>query len=165
MSPWFKRLVRYAGDDPELAIKKLEGYEVFKDEDADNTEIVVYWCEDPLVTKVRNAGFVPEEILEGQLDIEFSDSLNVQMMLQQHFADNAISYTINILPEKMPPEDEMEDMLIKALPYIKGTTVFPERSRKNSPIQPITKSQFDAHEGRKEITQVEEECKGACPIK
>jgi ribonucleoside-triphosphate reductase len=86
-------------------------------------------------------------------------------MLQTNYADNAISYTINMLPEMMPSEEEMEEQLIEALPFIKGTTLFPEKSRKNSPFQSITKEEFDAYQGQKEIMQVEDECKGACPIK
>jgi adenosylcobalamin-dependent ribonucleoside-triphosphate reductase len=164
MTPWGKRLVRYSVDDPELKVKREEGYEVFPDEDAKNTDIVVYWFEDPLVAKVRAAGWDPGEILEGQYDISFGDSLNVQKMFQEFYADNAISFTINMLPEKMPSEEDMERMLIEALPNLKGTTVFPEKSRKNSPIQPVTKAQFEAYTGRKETIQVESECKnGSCP--
>lgn len=162
MTPWGKRLVRYSVDDPELAVKRSEGYEIIPDDDAKNTDIVVYWFEDPLVAKVRAAGW-DVSILEGQYDVSFSDSLNVQQMFQEVYADNAISFTINMLPEKMPSEEEMEELLIKALPNLKGTTVFPEKSRKNSPIQPVTKEQFDSYTGRKEIIQVEDVCKNGCP--
>lgn len=161
---WFKRLVRYADTDPELAIKKAEGYENFPDEDAKNTTIVVYWCEDPLAAKVRAAGWDPGEVLESQYDIPLETSLKVQAMLQEHYADNAISYTVNLRPEDMGSEVEMEKTLMAHLPYLKGTTIFPEKSRKNAPIQPITKEQFEAYQGRKEISQVEDVCKGGCPI-
>lgn len=165
MTPWGKRLVRYASDDAQLAIKRSEGYEVFVDPDAKNTDIVVYWYEDPLVAKVRNAGFDPAEVLEGQLDVSFWDCLQVQKMLQTYYADNAISFTINVLLERMPDEESMETMLMTVFPFLKGTTVFPEKSRRNSPIQPVTKEVFDAYQGRKEISQVEDECKGACPVR
>jgi ribonucleoside-triphosphate reductase len=164
MTPWGKRLVRYSVDDPELAVKRAEGYEVFPDDDAKNTDIVVYWFEDPLVAKVRAAGWDPGEILEGQYDVSFSDSLNVQKMFQELYADNSISFTINMLPEKMPNEEEMEALLMEALPSLKGTTVFPEKSRKNSPIQPVTKEQFESFTGRKETIQVEDVCKNGCPV-
>lgn len=164
ITPWGKRLVRYSIDDPELAIKRAEGYEVFPDEDAKNTDIVVYWFEDPLVAKVRAAGMDPAEIMEGQYEIPFADSLAVQKMFQTLYADNAISFTINMLPERMPSEEVMEAQLMEVLPFLKGTTVFPEKSRKNSPIQPVTKEQFDSFTGRKEISQVEDVCKTGCPI-
>lgn len=166
MAPWFKRLVRYSSDDPELKIKKSEGYESFVDEDSKNTEYIVYWCEDPLVAKVRSAGMDPKEILEGQSDINFNTSLRIQAMVQETFADNAISFTINLEPDSMPTEEDMEHDLINNLRRLKGTTVFPNKSRRNNPIQPVTKAQFDAYAGPKEIAQIEDECKGgACPIK
>ena len=162
---WFKRLVRYSDLDPELAVKRSEGYEVFPDEDAANTSIVVYWCEDPLAAKVRAAGLDPAVVLESQYDISFETSLKVQAMLQTHYADNAISYTVNLRPEDMGTEEEMEAALIKHMPTLKGTTVFPEKSRKNSPIQPLTKAQFDAYQGQKQVTQIEDECKNGCPVR
>ena len=165
MSPWYKRLVRYSDMDPELAVKKAEGYEVFQDPDAKNTQIVVYWCEDPLTAKVRAAGWDVDEILEGQYDISLGDSLRVQKMLQQVYADNAISYTINLPSDFGMAEEVMEDYLMEFLPHLKGTTVFPNKSRRNAPFQPITRAEFEAYQGRKEVFQVESECRGGCPIK
>jgi ribonucleoside-triphosphate reductase len=162
---WFRRLVRYASMDPELHIKKLEGYETIIDDDAKDTEIVVYWCENPLVAKVRTMGFEPDEILESQYDVKLQDSLAIQAMLQEVYVDNSISFTINMRPEDMPSEEEMEARFMEYLPRIKGTTFFPEKSRKNSPIQPITKAEFDAFKGRKEITTIETECRTGCPVK
>ena len=166
MAPWFKRLVRYSSDDPELKVKKSEGYESFVDEDSKNTEYIVYWCEDPLVAKVRAAGMDPRDVLEGQSDIGFETSLKIQAMVQETFADNAISFTINLEPDSMPTEEEMELALVSNLKILKGTTVFPNKSRRNNPIQPVTKAQFDAYIGPKEIAQIEDECKGgACPVR
>ena len=165
MSPWFKRLVRYSSDDPELAIKKSDGYQTFPDEDAKNTEIVVYWCEDPIVAKVRAAGEDPSTVLEGQSQIDFASSLRIQTMFQECFADNAVSFTVNLEPDSMPSEEAMESVLMEHLHRLKGTTVFPNKSRKNNPIQPVTKEEFDRYNGPKETYQVEDVCKGACPIK
>jgi ribonucleoside-triphosphate reductase len=166
MYPYFKRLVRYSNMDPELAVIKSEGHEVFIDEDAADTSIAVFWCEDPLVAKVRAAGWDPNEVLESQFEIPFETSLKVQEMLQTEYADNAVSFTINLLPSQLPSEEGMELLLLKHLPNIKGTTVFVEKTRKNAPIQPITKSEFELFSGPKEVTQVEVEClNGICPIK
>lgn len=164
MAPWYKRLVRYFSEDPELALKKEEGYETWKDQDAANTEYVVYWCEDPLASKLNTMGIDPEKILESQYEVSFGTSLKVQAMLQDVYADNAISYTINLKVDQVS-EEEMEAQLFDVLPHLKGTTFFPEKSRKNAPIQPITKAAFDSYQGRKEISMVEEECRGGCPIK
>lgn len=165
MAPWFKRLVRYSDMDPELAVQKLEGYEVFPDPDAKNTSIAVYWCEDPLVGKVRAAGWDPDQLLEGQYDVPFEDSLRVQAMMQDLYADNAISYTVNLSADRwMPSEEEMETLFMKYLPRIKGTTLYVDKSRRNSPIQPLSKEQFDAYTGRKEVTIIEDICKNGCPV-
>lgn len=165
MAPWFKRLVRYSDMDPQLDILKSSGIDVFTDDDAKSTSIATFWCEDPLVTKVRAMGYDPADVLESQYEISVETSLATQAMLQEHFVDNAISFTINLKPEDMPSEEDMEALLIGYLPKLKGTTVFPEKSRKNSPIQPITKQQFDEHTGPKQVTAIEVECVGGCPVK
>jgi adenosylcobalamin-dependent ribonucleoside-triphosphate reductase len=163
-APWYNRLVRYSTMDPELAVKKLEGYEVFTDPDAKNTDIVVYWCEDPLVTKVRANGIDPD-VIEAQDEISFADSLAVQAMLQEVWANNSISHTINLPLEKMGTEEEMEEMLMSFHSRLKGTTIFPDKSRRNAPLQRLTREQFEKHAGRKEISMVEVECVGGCPVK
>lgn len=165
MAPWFKRLVRYSDMDPRLPVLRMEGIEVFPDDDAKNTSIAVFWCEDPLVAKVRAIGFDPADVLESQYDISMETSLATQAMFQDVYVDNAVSFTINLRPEDMPNEEAMEGLLMKYLPRLKGTTVFPEKSRKNTPIQPITKADFDAHLGPKQITAIEIECVGGCPVK
>jgi ribonucleoside-triphosphate reductase len=162
---WFKRLVRYSSMDPELAVKKLEGYPVYPDTDARNTEIVEYWCEDPLVTAVRAQGFDPAELIEAQDDISLETALNVQSMLQEVWANNGISYTINLPMDNMPSESEMEATLMRFHSRIKGTTIFPDKSRKNAPLQRLTKQEFDAYPGNKEVMTVENVCVGACPVK
>lgn len=161
----FKRLVRYADTDPELAIKKMEGYKTFVDPDARNTEIVEYWCEDPLVAIVRSKGMDPDEIIESQDEIKLEDSLGTQAMFQSVYADNAISFTINMPEDKMPTEEEMEKHIIEALPFLKGTTFFPEKSRRNAPYQKLTAEEWNSYTGRKETIQVEDECKNGCPIR
>jgi adenosylcobalamin-dependent ribonucleoside-triphosphate reductase len=165
MAPWFKRLVRYSDMDKQIDVLRAEGYEVFRDDDAKNTSIAVFWCEDPLVTKVRAIGFDPADVLESQYEVTMESSLATQAMFQDVYVDNAVSFTINLRPEDMPPEEEMERLLMTYLPRLKGTTVFPEKSRKNTPIQPITKEDFDAHLGPKQITAIEVECVGGCPVK
>ena len=165
MYDYFKRLVRYASTDPELAVKKAEGYHTFPDPDAAHTEIVEYWCEDPLVALLQARGWNPEELLECQEDISLSDALHVQAMLQEQYADNAISFTVNMPEDKMPSEEEMEKTYANVLHRVKGTTFFPAKSRKNAPYQKVSKAEWDAYPGQKEVTQVEEECVNGCPIR
>lgn len=161
----FKRLVRYAETDPELAVKKSEGYVTYKDPDARNTEIVEYWCEDPLVSLLSVRGLDPEELIECQGELSLKDSLEVQALFQKYYVDNAVSFTVNMPEEKMPSEEEMERIYVEMLPHIKGTTFFPDKSRRNAPYQKLSKEEWDAYTGRKEVTQVEDECQNGCPIR
>jgi ribonucleoside-triphosphate reductase len=162
--PWFKRLVRYSNMDPELAVKKSEGFDVVPDEDASETSIVINYCEHPLVGKVKSSGLALE-VLEGQFEVPFKDSLQVQAMFQRVFADNAVSFTINLPPDVQGiSEEEMEAGFAEALPYLKGTTMYVDKSRKNAPIQGITKEEFDSYTGPKQIMMIEEECRNGCPI-
>lgn len=163
-SPWFKRRVRYSDTDPELARLLAAGYPHYPDSDAKDTEIVEFWCEDELASVVRGRGMDPSELLEGQDEIDFCDYLEVQAMVQDIYANNAISFTINIPETKMPNESEMVTALGKVLYRLKGTTVFPDKSRKNAPYERITKVEFDAYTGPKENSQVEDECKTGCPV-
>ena len=161
---WFKRLIRYSNNDPELAVKRSEGYDIINDEDAVDTSIVINWCEHPLVGRVKAVGYDPT-ILETQQRVPFLDSLKVQAMFQELYADNAVSFTINLPPDLQNlSEEEMERQLVEVLPKLKGTTVYVDKSRKNAPFQAVTKEEFDAYPGPKQVTMVEEVCKGAaCP--
>lgn len=162
-APWFKRRVRYADTDEQLAVEIAKGYTHYPDPDALNTEIVEYWCEDGLVGIVRGRGLDPAELLESQDDIPFTDYLEVQALVQDVYANNAISFTINIPEHRMPNEAEMVTALSKVLYRLKGTTVFPDKSRKNAPYERLTKEEFENYSGPKELSQVEDECKGGCP--
>jgi ribonucleoside-triphosphate reductase (thioredoxin) len=160
--PWYKRRVRYANGDPELMTKIKEGYVNYPDEDAQNTTIVEYWCENPLISKVRANDGDPD-IVEGQGDVSVENYLQMQAMLQENYVNNAISFTIPLSEKNTPTEEEMEKSMAAVLGRIKGCTMYPDRSRKNAPFEALTREQFEKYEGRKEIMQVEAECKGGCP--
>lgn len=163
VDPWYLRRVRYADDDAELKMKISEGYKNYPDPDAQNTTIVEYWCEDPLIAKVRASGW-DISIVEGQKEVSVDNYLQTQAMLQDHFVDNAISFTIPLGEHNTPSEDEMEASIVSVLGRVKGTTMYPDRSRKNSPFESLTREQFENYKGRKEITTVEQECIGGCPV-
>lgn len=162
IDPWYLRRVRYADTDEELALKRLEGYKVYADDDAQNTSIVEYWCEDPLVSKVRSAG-LDENLVESQKNISVNNYLEMQAMLQDVYADNGISFTVPLGEHNTPSEEEMEESLMRLLPRLKGTTMYPDKSRKNSPFESLTREQFYSYSGRKEVSQVEDVCKFGCP--
>jgi ribonucleoside-triphosphate reductase len=165
IAKWFKRLVRYYNIDPELAIKKATGYPTYVDKDAKSTEIVEYWCEDPLVALLESRGLDANALIESQDEINLEDSLEVQSMVQSIYANNAIAYTINLPDTKLPTVEELCNQLMSRHSKLKGTTLYVDKSRVNSPIQRITKEQFDAYNGPKEVVQIEEECRNGCPTK
>lgn len=158
----FKRRVRYADTDPQLHLKRAQGYPVEKAINEQNTYVVTYYCEDPLVRAVKAAGLDPS-IIEAQDEIELSDYLAIQAMIQEVFANNSISFTINVPLEKMPPTDQLVEEVMKQHHRLKGTTIFPDKSRVQSPYERLSEAEFNAWDGYKEITQVEEECKTGCP--
>jgi ribonucleoside-triphosphate reductase len=164
-APWLKRRVRVSNMDKDrIAEAKLKGVPTYPDPDADQTTILEFWAESPLVQHVRNAGFDPADILEGQDEIAPEVCLRMQAMLQSAWADNAISYTINLPKDKVQHQGDLKALLIPFLSQLKGTTMFPEGSRENMPLERVTKEEWDAYTGPKEISQVEDPCKGACPI-
>ncbi len=108
-----------------------------------------------------------EELIEEVSDINIHDLFAVQAFFQEHFANNAVSFTANI-PENMKLSD-LKEALWEWLPYLKGTTVFPDMSRPQSPYERIDKQKFLELTGlRNEIEtgQAVEDCaNGACPVK
>jgi ribonucleoside-diphosphate reductase alpha chain len=62
----------------------------------------------------------------GSHDLTVREHLEVQKIIQKHI-DNAVSKTINI-PETYPIED-MSEVWLEYLPYLKGTTFYRENTR------------------------------------
>jgi ribonucleoside-triphosphate reductase len=160
----FKRRVRYADTDVELQKCKDAGYPVERAINEHNTEVVTYYCEDPLLAKVRGMGY-GDEVVESQDEIGLVDYLKVQAMLQEHYANNSISFTINIPADKMPAPEYLASSLMKYHCLVKGTTLFPDMSRAQSPIERLSDEQWESWTGHKEVTQFEEECKTGCPVR
>ncbi len=95
--------------------------------------------------------------------------------MQRYYVDNAISMTLNVPQYKDEEEfykirEDLSSVLKKYLPHIKGTTVFPEASRPQSPIERISKEEYDtmvhAQVNAGESDQLIEDCVGgSCPIR
>ena len=73
-------------------------------------------------------------LAEGAYDIPVRDHFEVQKIVQQHI-DNAVSKTIN-LPKNHPVE-ELSNLWLEYLPYLKGTTFYREGSRGSEPLEYI----------------------------
>ena len=156
-SRYYERRVRYAASDPKLA-------ELAKDHEIEDciysadTKVVVFHTKDTILNKVD------PDLIEQSDEIDISDMLATQALIQEHYADNAVSFTANVNPE-LPLED-LREAVREYLPRLKGTTIMPDASRPQSPYTRITQEQWEAATDQ-EVGQGFDECAsgGACPIK
>lgn len=166
---YYLRRVRYADNDPEVAKLIVKGIHVEPDIATVNTVVASFPCEDPILTRVN------PEFVEEQHEISIDALLGIQALIQRYYVDNAISMTINV-PQYSDEESfwkiraTLSSALRKYLPHIKGTTVFPEASRPQSPIERITKEEYEAmvhvQVNAGESEQLIEDCAGgSCPIR
>lgn len=162
---FFKRRVNYASNDPNLKDLEAKGFPIEDSVYTKNTKVVTFFCKDPLVAACERRG-VPVSAIEEQSEISVSDHLAVQAMLQDEYADNAISYTINFSNSSI---DEIEQALRIHLPRLKGTTLMPEgEARPQTPLERIEESEFKEAlaKGLAMVSDAERAClNGACPIK
>lgn len=173
-SRYFLRRVRFANGRPsEVAqVRELmhKGYEAVPDIYADNTTVVSIPTMDSLVGEVTALG-VDESVVEAANEISMADMLAFQAKYQEHWADNAISFTVNFTPGTID-HDTMADTMLNYLPRLMGTTVMPDTdARPLSPYARLTKSEYltamenvvgDVEQG----DAVDLDCSsGACPIR
>jgi ribonucleoside-diphosphate reductase alpha chain len=88
---------------------------------------------DPLWTRLEEEG-KDIDVLEGAYDIEPRGHFDMQKVCQDHI-DNATSKTIN-LPENYSL-DNLSDLWLEYLPYLKGTTFYRAGSRGEEPLEAI----------------------------
>lgn len=81
------------------------------------------------------------DVVEGAADIPVEAHFKVQATIQKHI-DNAVSKTIN-LPEHYPMED-LADLWLEYLPYMKGSTFYRWGSREFEPISPVPERLWDS---------------------
>lgn len=74
------------------------------------------------------------DLVEGAADLTPQQHFEMQKVVQKHI-DNAVSKTIN-LPEDYPV-DELSDLWLEYLPYVKGSTFYRWGSRENEPFAPV----------------------------
>ncbi|SUE29569.1 Adenosylcobalamin-dependent ribonucleoside-triphosphate reductase [Nocardia farcinica] len=171
MAKYFIRRVRLSKLDPAQVemIREFEdqGYLVEDDLYAANTAVVAIATKDNLLQQVaeRFGDEQAEEIVQAANDLTIRDMLRFQVMYQQIWADNAVSYTVNFDPNEVS-EDELRENLIRFGGRLKGATVFPESSMPQAPYERITKGQYEAALAKAVADGVDEECaNGACPIR
>lgn len=102
----------------------------FRDGDALKKETVVH----PLFKEMYLAG---RDVSHFQTAYELTmrDHFEMQRTCQRHI-DNAVSKTINVPPGTS--EQELSDLYMEYFPELKGVTIYPEGSRENQPITPLS---------------------------
>lgn len=107
-----------------------------------------------------------QELCQGAYDITPRDHMEMQKVVQKHL-DSSLSKTVN-LPQDFPV-DELSDLWLEYLPYMKGSTFYRQGSRGQEPmmhvpIEDIPKM-LETWEGELEFetTDVVDDCaSGAC---
>jgi ribonucleoside-diphosphate reductase alpha chain len=72
---------------------------------------------------------------QGAYDLKLRDHFEVQRACQKHI-DNAVSKTINVMPGTSA--EELSDLYMEYFPELKGVTIYPEGSREDQPLTPLS---------------------------
>lgn len=169
-SKYFIRRIRLSKVDPDQVAMidqyRADGYVVEDDMYAANTAVVSIPTQDSLVAAaVARYNEYGESIVEAADDLTLDELLGFQALYQRLWADNAVSFTANIDPERYTPE-QLAEQLRKFGGVLKGATVFPEASMPQSPYERISKEEYEAATAKTVADGVDEECaNGACPIR
>jgi len=156
-SRYFVRRVRYGNDDPNLGHLIEQGYEVEPCIYNPDTTVVLFHVRDPLLD------VVPEHLVQQADELTVEEKLAVQELVQTYYADNAVSYTVNMAADTTT--DELEEALLAHLYFLKGTTVFPANTRPQSPYTSITREEYEAAVDHGVDQSFEECATGACPVR
>jgi adenosylcobalamin-dependent ribonucleoside-triphosphate reductase len=166
---FFERRIRFSMNDPaqEATVEraKLDGFEVEVDgyDQSGRTAIVVYPTKDPLVEQVEALGF-PAELVESADELSVSDMLRFQACYQENYADNAVSFTVNVKPDAHPAK--VSETILDYLPRLKGTTIMVDESRPQAPYTRITRAQYEQATRHTVEDAIDLDCAtGACPIR
>lgn len=167
---WFIRRIRFSDIDPsqiaQVESYRRRGYNVVKDIYSENTVVV----EIPSVDPILLAEGIDPDIVESANEISVHDMLLVQRMYQELYADNAVSFTVNV-PEGYMTPAELGKSLSVHLGALKGTTVMVDGSRPLSPYERISKADYlEMEEFFRSLAEADTfgdgGCRtGACPVK
>ena len=143
---------------------KQKGYNVVDDKYDKSAVVVEIPTKDTLVEAVGRIGF-DEAVVEDASELTLDQLLNMQELYQTYWADNAVSFTANIDPDKYDGEAIANALKARA-GKLKGSTVLPEGSWELAPYERMTKEEYEAYEYHEIADGVDENCAtGACPIR
>lgn len=147
----FIRRVRYSKNDPNLYGKAWED-----DLYSDNTAVVSFVCRDQIFDLIP-----PEKhhLIQSADELGVADHLAVLELVQNSYADNAVSYTANVPPDLSPAS--LYNALQLFGPFLKGVTIMPDGTRPQAPFERLS---APAPEARTDASF--DECStGACPVR
>ncbi|GGX08359.1 ribonucleoside-triphosphate reductase, adenosylcobalamin-dependent [Streptomyces noursei] len=165
---YFLRRIRFSNIEPTEAAQieeyKKKGYCAEPCIYAANTTVVEIPTVDPLLAEHPDKA----EFFEHAGELTLEQMLSVQKLYQDLWADQAVSYTASVDPEKYRLTDVF-DVLACFLPALKGSTIFPEMSRDQAPYERLSEAAYlDAVAFLGETatdTGYDEICaSGSCPI-
>lgn len=129
----------------------------YRDGDDLKTEIVIH----PLLASFIEDGKSVKHF-QGAFDLKLRDHFEMQRVCQRHL-DNACSKTINLPAGTL--EDELSDLYMEFFPDLKGVTVYPDGSREDQPLTPMSLNDAIAHAKEARAQAAEGRCKaGVCEI-
>ena len=171
---YFIRRVRFNENDAQqrttLEKARRDGYVVERDlyDQSGHTYVVEYPTKELLVEEVEKRGF-PAETVESADELTVEQMLAFQRMYQQCWADNAVSFTVNVTPETAKDIDGVMETIARFLPDLKGTTVMVDGTRPQAPYERITQEEYEGYArflGAIVADGTDDECAtGACPVR
>lgn len=170
-SRYFERRIRFSNVDPAqmetVEDYRCRGYRIEDDLYAANTTVVCIPTKDSLLDAVA-AFHGPDEaerLVQSADELTLDELLAFQALYQQHWADNAVSFTANIDPERYTGA-EVAETLLRYAGRLKGSTIFPEASMPQAPYTRITREQYEAAITQDVGDGVDLECaSGGCPLR
>lgn len=166
---YFIQRIRFSMSDP-AQVAKVEGFresghvvETDVYDTSGMTMVVSFPTKNILVEQVQELGY-SSDIVEQADELTIEQMLAFQAMYQKHYADNAVSFTVNV-PEGMDHE-EVSKTILKWLPKLKGTTVMVDGTREQAPFERISVLEYGAFKHRAVGDDIDLDCAtGACPIR
>lgn len=164
---YFTRRIQFSNTGDAEQIEKLrhDGYYSEPSRYAYNTTVIEFPTKEKLVAEIEEMG-LDAGIVETAEEIGLERMFAFQAMYQAHYADNAVSFTVNV-PKGKHSTEELMSVLSRYLPKLKGTTIMVDESRPQSPYEAITEAEYDLANGLRMIAEsYDENCaNGACPVR
>lgn len=167
---YFLRRVRFSDvDESQRAMVdyyREQGYHTEPCRYAPETTVVTIPTKDSLVEEVerRYGADAADTIVESAADITLNDMLRFQSMYQTNWADNAVSYTVNVDAGKYSAI-ELAETLKSYSDSLKGATIFPETGMPQAPYERISRADYELYQMTQVADSVDENCVNGCPVK